>query len=279
MRVNSISSSSRISYISDIKKPLSLKEIDYLKNFNSDNFKHSGYEVQEDDEPTKLLDHQSIFSFDTNEENYVSNLFEDTTTLMNELEDMIFNLPSTNHLKENYEELKSNDMISFGTHDESSYGFIEYNQNDIQNTEIFITTDQSIVGVATTLVHELQHHYDLNRVSKQQNQQIDTFTLELNAFAKEYQFLYDSNYIYDESYISLDNLAKDIYINANDFKEQNITEPNKIEFLSSLLEQIGYDKKEQFKKKFISSKDIELGKVINISSGLNRMVFDRKIKN
>jgi hypothetical protein len=77
----------------------------------------------------------------------------------------------------------------------------------------------------------------------------------------------------------LDNLAKDIYINANDFKEQNITEPNKIEFLSSLLEQIGYDKKEQFKKEFISSKDIELGKVINISSGLNRMVFDRKIKN
>jgi hypothetical protein len=162
MRANSTSSSSRISYISDIKKTLSLNEIDYLKNYNSDNLKHSSHEIQEDDKPTKLLDHQSIFSFDTNEENYVSNLYEDTATLMNELENMIFNLPSTNHLKENYEELKSNDAISFGTHNQSSYGFIGYYQNDIQNTEIFITTDRSIVGVATTLVHELQHHYDLN---------------------------------------------------------------------------------------------------------------------
>jgi hypothetical protein len=74
----------------------------------------------------------------------------------------------------------------------------------------------------------------------------------------------------------LSNLAKDVYINTNDFKKQNITDPNKIKFLSSLLEQIGYDKEEQFKKKFISSKDIELGKIINISSGLNRMIFDIK---
>ncbi len=279
MRVESATNGSISYYIAKTKRALSLETLDYLKNYDSDNFKYINQEMQKDDEPAKLLDHQSIFSFNSNEKDYVSILYEDTDSLMSELEDMIFASSSTYHLRDSYKKLKSKEMINFGTHNENSYGFISYNKNDVQDSEIFITTNQSIVGVATTLVHELQHHHDLNRVSKQQNQQIDTFTLELNAFAKEYQFLNNTNYIYDESYTSLGKLAKDIYINAKEFKEKNITELNKIEFFSSLLEQIGYDKKEQFKKEFISSKDIELSKIITVSNGLDRMVFDSLVKN
>jgi len=278
MRVSSVSNNSSISNLSNIKKPLSLETMDYLDNYSQENFKHTNLEIIKDDKSNKLLDHQAVFSFDTKEEEYVSNLYEDTKTLMNELENMIFNHASTYHLKEGYEKLKSDDSIQFGIHNDDSYGFISYLSNNVSKSDIFITTDQSVVGVATTLVHELQHHYDLNKVAKEQKQSIDTFSLELNAFAKEFEFLNDGHYIYDESYISLPQIAKDVYVQSNEMKINEINHPQSIAFMSNLFEQIGYEEEMLFKKEFVSDINVELKKIINTSNELNRIVFDSLVK-
>ncbi|MCK5293602.1 MAG: hypothetical protein KAJ49_03040 [Arcobacteraceae bacterium] len=276
MRISSILSVSYIPYISNVKKtkPIDSDVKEYL-----DNYENKSFEKQikkEESNEVKLLNHQKIFSYkNIDDDSLVLNLSDDE--LLYKLENMLLNDMSTSHLKESFDELIKSNSISFGTHNKNSVGYVSYNKNDINNANIFISTEQSILGIATTLVHELQHHYDLNNTATQSNQSIDNYTLEVNAFAKEYEFLKNNYHLEDESYISLPKIAKDIYINSNSMQYQNVKSTNEVSFMAELLENIGYERDNMFQSKLIVNKEIELSKIIDNKSKLDSIIFYNKI--
>lgn len=280
MRISRITSNySQISTPSvKVSGPLSYEIKSYLENYSQENFSHhKGYE-ENSNKPTKLLDHQALFNFGTDEEEYVSRLYTDEKELIDGVKDMLSN-KTTYDLIDIFDRLIQEDKLRFGTHDENSSGFISFDSNDVKNSDIFITTDQSLLGVATTVVHELTHYKDLNNIALQSVQNISGYDLEVNAFGKAYSFLKNNYHLEDSSYKSLSKLAKDVYKSAYSVKEQNYISLEAKTHMLNLLEDIGYERDHLLYIRLISNKDIDLAKELFSTSQLNSIIFRSKILN
>ncbi|MEA3552925.1 MAG: hypothetical protein U9R39_00830 [Campylobacterota bacterium] len=208
------------------KKQISSELNDYLENYTNDNFRHNGQDKYET-KGSGLLDHQNFFRFETSPDDYVSNIYNDME-LIEEIKYMLNDYNSYDIL-ESFEKLIEEDKINFGTHNDSSLGFLAYNRDDVENSEIFITTDRSLLGVVTTVVHEITHYTDLNGIANQTVQNTTGYDLDVNAFSRSYQFLKDKSFIDDKPYQDLSRLEKNIYelaYEVKNSKKENISQKN-----------------------------------------------------
>lgn len=273
MKVHNITSNN-LSITTTSSKSLSKELKSYLDNYSRENFTHSNPQEQQS-KHSNLLNHQDLFRFEINEDEYVSKVYLDDQEVKQTVRNMLMS-NSTNDLLSTYDLLVDDGRLTFGIHQEDSAGDISFDRDNIQNCEIFITTDQPILGVVTTVIHELTHFNDLNKISQQSLQSTNSYELEVNAFSKEYEYLLENNYTLDTSFISLSNLEKDIYQNAYTLKNENNL--SKKSFMIELLENIGYEKDSLLERKLVSNKNIELNRQV-ATSELHTMVMKNKINN
>jgi len=186
--------------------------------------------------------------------------------LVSKIKEMM-NCKSTYDLLDIFEMLLNADKIIYGSNSDESLGFISYDNEDIVDSDIFITTNQPFLGVVTTTIHELTHYKDLNNTALRYIQSINSFDMEINAYAKEYEFLEENNYLDD---VSISSSQKIIYENAYKLKNNaNISNQEK-SFMLELLETIGYDKTKLLQPRLVSNKKIELDRQLHF----NHCTFD-----
>jgi hypothetical protein len=180
-------------------------------------------------------DPDNFFLLNYYSENYVSLMEFDNKTIIEKIEKIIFT-PNTIHLKDVFEELKQNNRIYFG-------------KRNINNLFIFITTEQSWLGVAGTLVNKLQQYYNRIKHTKT-TKSIDYIYEKIDSIAVEYKFFIDINALEDPNYKALAPIIKDIFKLSWECIENNnyINNINAVKNLYNILSKIGYNQEGLSKK-------------------------------
>jgi hypothetical protein len=253
-KVNSITATNRVE-----ERPADTKEHDQDKS---------------DNEPV-LKDHSRFFLFDFDESEYVSNLYPDQNEIFKQVEDMLFT-KNTKHLEKHYYELKNSSRLSFGTHNINSLGFVMFNEFDISDAEIFIVTEQSIVGLVATLVHELQHYYDLKCLAKKRLG-TTTYNLEVSAFSKEYDLLKDVNFLASDDYKKLSALTRDMFELSNFIANSKHFSLEDHKKMKGFLVTVGYNRYKLSVNRFVIDKSMSYN-IAKVSSPVDEMIIKNRLK-
>jgi hypothetical protein len=180
-------------------------------------------------------DPDDFFLLDFYPDDHVYRFGFSSDEVLEKIEKIIFT-ESTIHLKDIYYELKNSHRLSLGV-------------RNINSTFLFISTRQSWLGVAGTLINRLQTYYDRTQISKNVKN-IDYMYEKINAFATEYDFFSDIKALDDKNYQALAPIIKDIFHQSsncinNEIYFKNI---NAIKNLYNIMTRIGYDQEELSKK-------------------------------
>ena len=145
-------------------------------------------------------------------------------------------------LKKSYFYLKMNNRIILKTDDnkQENYGNLEFSLDGINNSNIVINAQKSLIDMSATLIHELRHYYDLKNLSTKTSY-LNILALELSAFNDTYLFFKEMCFLNTTSYMSLSCNARELleqsYIYHLNNKE--ISPQGKMNIIN-LMNSIGY---------------------------------------
>jgi hypothetical protein len=260
---------------STTKKVIGKQDSEYL-DYNQENFRQN--DQNKENKKHTLINHQKFFLYTQNQDEIDNEeeTFQTEEQLVSKIKEML-STSETLDIYNGFEELYNTERIKFSSSDESLNNDT-LDVNNIQNNDIVISKDQSLLGIVTTVIHEIKHYKDVNDKALNINQSTNSFDLEVRAFAKEYEYILQNNYINDKSFQSLPEKVKDIYTTAYDITHNNSTLYTK-DHMMDLLQTIGYERNDLIENEIITNKEVELNRQLNSSNSINSLLFQSKFGN
>jgi hypothetical protein len=143
-------------------------------------------------------------------------------------------------LSEYYFLLKNEDNIEVGFDSGNFSGYFEPSNINIKDSKIFLQGNETLISMASTLIHELTHLMDINNIKNTVGlRHLTTCDLEINAFANEYIFFIQGNYLKNIEFDGLSHTAK-LLLNESS-KYSNNKNIHSKRHLLDLLSGVGYE--------------------------------------